>query len=75
MVAFAFGEFNPFWDNGGLENDLVMENLRRCCKTNDRLSLKDTLKLCLRFKSTLPVDKIYAVLGIVAERNELPILS
>jgi hypothetical protein len=57
----------------GLENALVTENLRLCCKNGDYLSLKDALKLGLRFKASLPIDKVYALIGIIAERDTPPV--
>jgi hypothetical protein len=46
-----------------------MEHLRLTYQNGDYLSLEDTLKLGLMFKSTLPVDKVYCLLVIVVDRN------
>jgi hypothetical protein len=57
------------WDSNGLVNALTMENIRAHIEDVEYLKLKDMLKLGLRFKSTLPIDKVYGLLGIVEERN------
>jgi hypothetical protein len=56
-------------DQGGILNALIMEEFRYHIENVDLIKLKDTLKLTLGFKSTLPVDKIYALLGLVDERH------
>jgi hypothetical protein len=48
-----------------------MENLRLACMNGDYLSLKDMLKVGLMFNATLPIDKVYSLLGIVAERGTI----
>jgi len=45
-----------------------MEDVRFCVADVDYLKLKDIMKLALIFKATLPVDMVYAMLGIVDER-------
>ncbi|KAK1536468.1 uncharacterized protein CCOS01_01788 [Colletotrichum costaricense] len=55
--------------NEHLMNALIMENMRFQVDEIDRLALKDALKLGSRFKSTLSVDNVFALLGIIKERN------
>ncbi|KXH29967.1 hypothetical protein CNYM01_13181 [Colletotrichum nymphaeae SA-01] len=55
--------------NEHLMNALIMENMRYQVDEIDRLALKDALKLGSRFKSTLSVDNVFALLGIIKERN------
>ncbi|MCJ1309270.1 hypothetical protein MMC25_002929 [Agyrium rufum] len=47
---------------------LIMEEIRAHIARVDLIKLKDALKLSLRFNATLPVDKVYALLGLVDER-------
>lgn len=47
---------------------LVMEEVRSHIAKVDLVKLQDTLKLALRFRATLSIDRIYALLGLVAER-------
>ncbi|KAH7232444.1 heterokaryon incompatibility protein-domain-containing protein [Fusarium solani] len=55
----------------GVENTLILDNLRQWYASGRLLPLLDTMILCLRFKSTWEVDKIYALLGIIdAEDRE-----
>ncbi|KAH0562126.1 hypothetical protein GP486_003177 [Trichoglossum hirsutum] len=76
-------EFQPP-ETPGIDNALIMENLRQWYgargarrllgpNENRLLSLEDTLKLSLRFRATLAVDKIFALLGLIADRDELDI--
>jgi hypothetical protein len=55
----------------GFENAIIMENLRLACKKEDYLALKDMLKVGLMFKATDSIDKVYALLGIIAERGAI----
>ncbi|KAK7453143.1 hypothetical protein CaCOL14_005013 [Colletotrichum acutatum] len=55
--------------NEHLMNALIMENMRFQVDEIDRLALKDALKLGSRFKATLSVDNVFALLGIIKERN------
>jgi len=50
-------------------NALVIENFRICIERVDYLHLEDVLKLGAIFQATLPVDKVFALLGIAEERN------
>jgi len=69
-AAFPFRTARDIvWDNHGLVNVLVMDSIRRHVETVDYLKLKDTLKLGLRFRATLPIDKVYGLLGIAEERR------
>jgi hypothetical protein len=70
-------------ESGGIDNALVMENLRQwygrfgavvyTTQENRLLCLEETLKLCLRFQSKKKVDKIFALLGLISDREELGI--
>ncbi|KAK1660103.1 heterokaryon incompatibility protein-domain-containing protein [Colletotrichum godetiae] len=55
--------------NEHLMNALIMENMRFQVDEIDRLALKDVLKLGSRFKATLSVDSVFALLGVSRERN------
>ncbi|OHF03758.1 hypothetical protein CORC01_01077 [Colletotrichum orchidophilum] len=55
--------------NEHLMNALIMENMHMQVDEVDRLALKDALKLGSRFKATLSVDNVFALLGITKERN------
>jgi hypothetical protein len=70
LIAFSFtsSESDELVESNELLSALVMEELRCCVEDVDYLKLRDTLKLALRFKAALPVDKVYAMLGIVDER-------
>jgi Heterokaryon incompatibility protein (HET) len=68
-LGFTSGKADNFFESRQLLNALVMENIRLLVEDVDHLRLKDALKLGLRFEATLPVDKVYAFLGIVEERN------
>jgi Heterokaryon incompatibility protein (HET) len=70
--AFASGRSRGFEESRELLNALVMENIRIQAEDADYLKLKDTLKLGLRFKATLPIDKVYGLLGIAEERYTPP---
>ncbi|KAK0652648.1 hypothetical protein B0T16DRAFT_104087 [Cercophora newfieldiana] len=62
-----------------IDNALVMESLRQLYggyrayqvgKTSRRfLPLEDVLQLCLRFDSTLAVDRLFALMGLVNEED------
>ncbi|KAF6824253.1 hypothetical protein CPLU01_10938 [Colletotrichum plurivorum] len=56
-------------DSQQLMNALVMENVRLQVDDVDRLALKDVLKLGSRFRATLPVDKVFGLLGVAKERH------
>ncbi|KAK6062831.1 adenosine deaminase [Seiridium cupressi] len=49
----------------GVEHTLILDNLRQWYASGQRLPLLDTMILCLRFKSTWEVDKLYGLLGII----------
>lgn len=70
VMAFSFTSSEPdhLVESSELLSALVMEELRCRVEDVDYLKLSDTLKLAFRFKATLPVDKVYAILGIVDER-------
>jgi hypothetical protein len=63
----------------GIDNALIMENLRKWNgrgglvprRSSQLLSLKDTLKLCMLFRSTKEVDKIFALLGVAHDQDKL----
>jgi hypothetical protein len=67
----------------GIDNALAIENLRHWygrrgvlvypTQVEQLLPLQETLKLCLRFQSTKRVDKIFALLGLISDREELAI--
>lgn len=63
------GSINPLVYQGGLFTALVMEEVRSRVANVDFVKMKDTLKLALGFKATLPIDKVYALLGLVDERH------
>lgn len=48
---------------------LVMEEVRIYVSKANLIKLKDMLKLALQFNATLPIDKVYALLGLVDERH------
>lgn len=48
---------------------LIMEEVKSHIGNVDLIKLKDTLKLGLRFKATLPIDKVYALLGLSDGRH------
>lgn len=68
LFGFRSGKPNEFVESNELLSALVMEDLRSRVEDVDYLKLKDIMKLALRFKATLSVDKVYAMLGIVDER-------
>ncbi len=53
----------------GVENTLILHDLRQWYATGQLLTLLDTMILCLRFKSKWPVDKIFAMLGIIDQTD------
>ncbi|KAF6806158.1 hypothetical protein CSOJ01_09014 [Colletotrichum sojae] len=62
-------ELAGIMDSQQLMNALVMENARLQVDDVDRLALKDVLKLGSRFRATLPVDKVFGLLGVAKERH------
>ena len=56
-------------DRQEIVNALVMDEVRSHVNKVALIKLKDALKLGLRFKATLPIDKVYALLGLVDERH------
>ena len=67
LYDYQFQTSGQLEAGSGLENAIIMENLRSASMNGDYLALKDMLKVGLMFKATLPVDKVYALLGIVLE--------
>jgi len=67
LFSYPFQKSGRLEDCSGLENGIIMENLRLASMNGDYLALKDMLKVGLMFKATLPIDKVYALLGIVLE--------
>ncbi|VUC35617.1 unnamed protein product [Clonostachys rosea] len=59
----------------GVESTLVLDNMREWYASGQLLPLLDTMILCLRFKSTWEVDKLYALLGVIdkEDRDQLGI--
>lgn len=59
----------------GVESTLVLDNMREWYASGHLLPLLDTMILCLRFKSTWEVDKLFALLGVIdkADRDSLGI--
>lgn len=53
----------------GIENSLILENLRRWYRRRDLLPLLDTLILSLRFECEQKVDNIFGLMGIIAESD------
>ncbi|CAM1500483.1 Fc.00g096450.m01.CDS01 [Cosmosporella sp. VM-42] len=52
-----------------VENTLILDNLRQWYSSGQLLPLLDTMILCLGFKSTWEVDKIYALLGVINAKD------
>jgi len=50
-------------------NAFITKEIKTHIARVDLVKLKDALKLSLRFNATLPVDKVYALLGLVDERH------
>ncbi|KAK4155723.1 heterokaryon incompatibility protein-domain-containing protein [Chaetomidium leptoderma] len=48
-----------------VENTLILDNLRQWYAAGRLLPLLDTLILCMPFRATWEVDKIYALLGVI----------
>jgi len=69
LYLYPYQKSGRLEPGSGLMNAIIMEYLRLACMNEDYLSLKDMLKVGLMFNATLPVDKVYALLGIVAERG------
>lgn len=53
----------------GALNILLLDNIRRQVREGDPLKLKDLMRLGLRFKATLPRDKVYSLIGIAKEKH------
>ena len=53
----------------GIENSLILENLRLWHGRRDLLPLLDTLILSLRFECEQKVDNIFGLMGIIAESD------
>jgi len=69
LYIYPYEESGQLESGSELENAIIMEHLRLACMNEDYLSVKDMLKVGLMFNATLRVDKVYALLGIVAERG------
>ena len=67
--SLEFFSQGSFCDCPGALNMLLLDSIRRQVKFAEHLKLKDLAKLGLRFKATLPLDKIYALIGIAKERH------
>jgi hypothetical protein len=63
------GALEPFKNSRKLLNALIMEEARAHIEDLDLIKSKDMLKLTLGFKATLPIDKVYAILGLIDERH------
>lgn len=50
-------------------NTLIMEEARHHVASLDLIKLREMLKLTFGFKATLPIDRVYALLGLVDERH------
>ncbi|KAF6829731.1 hypothetical protein CMUS01_08047 [Colletotrichum musicola] len=69
LALASSDELAGVMDSQQLMNALVMENVRLQVDDVDRLALKDVLKLGSRFRATLPVDKVFGLLGVAKERH------
>ncbi|KAM5347273.1 hypothetical protein ACJ41O_010278 [Fusarium nematophilum] len=69
ILAFISQKPDQILYSHGLLNILVLEDFRNQVDEVHHLKLRDALKLGLRFDATLPVDKVYALLGIIEERR------
>ncbi|WYZ39881.1 hypothetical protein EsH8_IV_000222 [Colletotrichum jinshuiense] len=69
ILSFHSEEEWQLFDNKHLMNTLIMENMRFQVDDVDPLALKDALKVGARFQATLPVDKVFGLLGIIKERK------
>ncbi|KAL9094198.1 MAG: hypothetical protein Q9165_003613 [Trypethelium subeluteriae] len=72
VMLFGFqtrSDQNTLLHRSGLLSALIMEEVKSHIANVDFVKLKDTLKLALRFKATLPIDKVYALLGLIDERH------
>jgi hypothetical protein len=56
-------------DKRKIINALIMEEARVHIVDLDLIKSRDMLKLTLGFKATLPIDHVYAILGLVDERH------
>lgn len=65
-------EFGKQKEVAAIDNVLIMENMRDSSK---RLPLLETMILCQRFQATERIDKVYALLGILAEDDDLMVLG
>lgn len=62
-------KINTLFDRREVLSALIMEEVKAHISSVNLIKLKDTLKLTLRFRATLPIDKVYALLGLVDERH------
>jgi hypothetical protein len=69
LFGFASSTYDALYECHGILNVVIMENIRFQVGNEDYLNLLDTLKLGLGFNASLPVDRVYAYLGIIEERN------
>ena len=72
VILFGFqmeSHLHTLLDRREILSVLIMEEIRSHIANVDLVKLKDILKLALRFKATLPIDKVYALLGLNDERH------
>jgi len=72
VMMCGFGKYRrltALLDRREFLSALVMEEVRSNIEAVDLVQLKDTLKLTLGFKATLPIHKVYALLGLLDERR------
>ena len=62
------GVHEELLQNKMLLNAIILQTIRLQEYDSGPLKLRDMLKVALRFKATLPVDKVFAFLGIIDER-------
>ncbi|CZR66338.1 uncharacterized protein PAC_16239 [Phialocephala subalpina] len=67
-LILRHGDDEVAWEPGAL-NILLLDNIRRQVREGDPLKLKNLMSLGLRFKATLPGDKVYALIGIAKEKH------
>jgi len=53
----------------GALNLLLMDNIRRTFRKGDPLKLKDMVRVGLRFKASLPSDKVYGLIGVAQDSH------
>ena len=56
-------------DQQRILNALIIEEVKFHIANTNLVKLKDALKLVFKFKATLPIDKVYALLGLIDERH------